>query len=157
MKSLIIYYSFGGNTRKIAERIQSKIGGDVVEIKTVNPYVGDYNKIVEQGHDEVRRGYMPQIEDLNVDLSAYDTIILGTPVWWYTFAPAVKTFINSADLSGKKVYVFATNGGWIGHTFEDVKTACPSSDVQKSISIRFHGARLSTSEEDIDKWIDNIK
>jgi len=157
MKSLIVYYSFGGNTKKIAEKIQSKIGGDIAEIKMVNPYTGDYNEIVEQGHDEVRRGYMPAIEDLGVDLNDYDTIILGTPVWWYTFAPAVKTLLNSSDLSGKKVYVFATNGGWIGHTFEDVKAACPSSNVQKGISIRFHGSRLSTSEKDIDKWIDGIK
>lgn len=157
MKSLIVFYSFGGNTKKIAEKIQSEIGGDIAEIKTVNAYEGDYNDVVEQGHDEVRRGYMPPICDMNVDLSKYDVIVLGTPVWWYTFAPAVKTFLSNNDLSSKRVYTFATNGGWIGHTFEDIKSACSNAEVMKGISIRFHGARLSTGENDIDKWIASIK
>lgn len=111
MKTLIVYYSYTGNTKKIAEKIHKEIGGDIAEIKTVVPYKESYNSVVEQGKKEVNQGYMPEIEPLGVNLEEYDTIILGTPVWWYTFAPAVKTFLEQNDFSGKKIYTFATNGG----------------------------------------------
>lgn len=57
MKTLIVYYSYSGNTKRIAEMIQSKIGGDTARIETVNPYAGDYNSVVEQGKKEVDSGF----------------------------------------------------------------------------------------------------
>lgn len=156
MKSIVIYYSYGGNTRKIAEKIQSTLGADVAEIKTVKPYAGSYHDVVNQGQLEVNSGFMPEIELLQVDLSQYDTVILGTPVWWYTFAPAMKTFLAGTDLSGKKVYPFATNGGWIGHTFKDFKNACLGAMVQEGLNIRFNEDRQITSEKDIQRWIQDI-
>ncbi|MCM1222167.1 MAG: NAD(P)H-dependent oxidoreductase, partial [Lachnospiraceae bacterium] len=114
MKALILYYSYLGNTEKIAEMIHREISADIAKIETVIPYDSDYNKVVDQGKAEVERGYKPEIKDLDIDFSCYDTIIFGTPVWWYTFAPAVKTFLEGHDLSGKTIYPFVTNGGWIG-------------------------------------------
>lgn len=156
MKALIVYYSYTGNTKKIAQMIQNEIGGDIAEIDTVVPYEGDYNTVVDQGHEEVNRGFMPQIKQLNVNLKDYDTVILGTPVWWYTFAPAVKTFLNNNDFSGKTIYTFATNGGWIGHTFKDVGNACTGANVKPGINIRFNESSLVTSENEIKKWIEKI-
>lgn len=156
MKSIIIYYSFGGNTRAVAELIQESTGADIAEIKTVKPYTGSYNDVVDQGQREVNEGFMPEIVKNDIDLSKYDTIILGTPVWWYTFAPAMKTFLNSADLSGKTVYPFATNGGWIGHTFKDFKDACKGAEVKDGLNIRFNQEKMLTSESEIRKWIAEI-
>ena len=82
MKKLILFYSYSGNTRKVAEMIQKEIGGDLAEIKTVIPYEGDYNAVVDQGKAEIDSGFMPELQTLDLDLEAYDTIILGTPVWW---------------------------------------------------------------------------
>ena len=110
MKKVIIYYSYRGNTKSIAEMIQKSTGADIARIETVVPYDGDYNSVVNQGQDEVNSGYCPKIKPLNIDLSKYDEVILGTPVWWYTFAPAMHTFLKENDLSGKTVYPFATNG-----------------------------------------------
>lgn len=93
MKPLIVYYSYGGNPNRIAEMIQKKTGGDLLRIETVVPYTGSYNSVVNQGQEEVNRGYCPEIKPVNVDWSQYDTIILGSPVWWYTFAPAIHTFL----------------------------------------------------------------
>ena len=84
MKAIVIYYSYLGNTKGIAEKIQRETGADIARIETVVPYEGDYNKVVEQGHDEVKRGYCPEIKPLDVNLADYDTVIFGTPVWWYT-------------------------------------------------------------------------
>lgn len=50
---------------------------------------------------EVESGFMPKIQPLNIDLTEYDTVILGAPVWWYAFAPAMKTFLHDTDLSEK--------------------------------------------------------
>ena len=103
MKAIVIYYSYLGNIKGIAEKIQKETGADIARIETVVPYEGDYNKVVDQEHDEVNRGYCPEIKPLDVNLADYDTVILGTPVWWYTFAPAMHTFLKSQDWSGKTV------------------------------------------------------
>lgn len=156
MKPLIIYYSYRGNTKSIVDMIQKKIAADVLRIETVVPYGSNYNQVVNQGQDEVNRGYCPKIKPVDVNLDQYDTIILGTPVWWYTFAPAMHTFLKSQNWKGKTVYPFATNGGWIGHTFEDFQSACQGADVKRGMNIRFDEATLRTSKKEIEKWIDSI-
>ena len=80
MKALIICYSYSGNTRKIAEMIHKKIGGDIAQIETVTPYTGDYNTVVDQGQREVNQGYMPDIKPLNKDLADYDTVVIVDPI-----------------------------------------------------------------------------
>ncbi len=157
MKTLILYYSYGGNTRKIARMLQQEIGGDLEEIETVKPYTGSYNAIVDQGQREIDSGFMPAIKPLKADISDYDCIVLGSPVWWYTFAPAVKTFLHNHDLSGKVVYPFATNGGWIGHTFKDFEKACPQAVVKNGLNIRFDEKRLNTNEKTIREWAALLK
>lgn len=96
---------------------------------------------------------MPEIEPLGVNLEEYDTIILGTPVWWYTFAPAVKTFLEQNDFSGKKIYTFATNGGWIGNTFKDVEKVCTGASVKGEINIRFDEDKLRTPKNEIERLL----
>ncbi len=150
---IIIYYSMGGNTRKIARMIADETGADIAEIKTVKPYKSSYNEIVEQGHSEVDSGFKPEIQPFTADLNKYDTVYLGTPVWWYTYAPAMKTFLSNTDLSGKTIYPFATNGGWIGHTFEDIIKACAGADVKDGLNVYFSANKLKTSENKIKSWI----
>lgn len=156
MKTLILYYSYGGNTRKIAQMIQREMGGDLAEIETVKPYTGSYNEVVNQGQDEVRSGYMPAIKSLNLDLSSYDKVVLGSPVWWYTFAPAMNTFLHENSLAGKTIYPFATNGGWIGHIFKDFKAVCSEAEVMEGLNVRFNEKHQVTSDAEIKKWIQNI-
>lgn len=132
--------------------IQKETGGDLEEIRTVKPYEGDYNSVVDQGKREVDSGFMPEIEPVSADFSEYGRIILGTPVWWYTYAPAVRTFFSQYSLEGKVVFPFATNGGWIGHTFKDLEKACGNADVREGVNVRFDGNRLVTAENDILKW-----
>lgn len=156
MKPIIVFYSYGGNTKKIAEMIHEKIGGDLLQIDTAEPYRGSYNDVVNQGEQEVNRGYCPKIKPVEVDFNQYDTILLGTPVWWYTFAPVMHTFLKGQDFAGKTVYPFATNGGWIGHTFKDFEKICVGAEVKPGMNIRFDEATLRTSKKEIDQWIDSI-
>ncbi len=153
MKTLILFYSYGGNTRRIAEMIQKDTGADLAEILTVKPYTGTYNEVVKQGNQEVKSGFMPALKPLAVDLGAYDCIVLGTPVWWYTMAPAVRSFLAKADLRGKVVYPFATNGGWLRHTFEDLQKNCPGATVKDGLDILFEGHSLEIPEDEIHEWV----
>lgn len=156
MKRIVIFYSYGGNTRRVAEKVARAIDADLAEIETVEPYSRSYDAVVDQGQREVNSGFLPELCPLNVDLSGYDAIILGTPVWWYTFAPAMNSFLHGVDLSGKTVYPFATNGGWIGHTFRDFGKACPGAAVRPGLNIRFQEDRQITPDAEILKWARGI-
>ena len=157
MKTLILYYSYGGNTKSVAEKIQKEIGGDLVRIDTAVPYTGSYNQVVDQGQREVDSGYCPELKPVNVNLDAYDTVVLGTPVWWYTFAPAMHTFLKQADFAGKTVYPFATNGGWLGHTMKDFGKFCKGAVVKPGLDVRFDGNHQRTSDAEIQRWIKSIR
>lgn len=160
-KLLIVYYSWSnGNTERIAKMLQNKIGGDLAKIDTVVPYSGSHNEVVSQGQEEVQRGYEPEIRPLEVNVSDYDVIAVGTPTWWYTMAPAVKTFLHEQNFEGKTVVPFMTNGGWPGHVIKDMKKACKGADTACEMQIQFDstgGSRLETSEAQIDQWIQNVK
>lgn len=156
MKCIVVYYSYGGNTRTVAERIAQGIGADVAEIKTLKPYTGSYESVVNQGQNEVNQGYRPELQPVDVDFSQYDTVVLGTPVWWYTFAPAMSSFLHNTDLSGKDIYPFATNGGWLGHTFQDFERDCADAHVHEGLNVRFNEDSQLTSEEEILKWVKGI-
>ena len=156
MNKLIVYFSYTNNTRKIANKIKEKLNCDILEIKTVIPYSEDYQSVVDDEQNSEASNYLPEIQDINIDLDKYDEIILGTPVWWYRPVPAIRTFLTQNDLSGKTIKTFATNAGWIGKTFKEIKSLCPNSKVEDELNIIFesYSDKLVTSEKEIDKWID---
>lgn len=156
MKSIIIYYSYGGNTKRIAELIHEKKGYDMVEIKPIVPYTSDYQKLVDEEENKMHQEEIVEIEPIHIDLSNYDTIILGTPVWWYTMTPPIRTVLKNYDLSGKVIVPFATNGGWLGTTFDDIKKYTPNSEVENPISIKFNENDLVTSDAEINAWINSL-
>lgn len=160
-KLLIVYYSWSnGNTENIAKMLQKETGGDLARIDTVVPYEGSYDDVVSQGQDEVNRGYEPEIKPLNVNISDYDVIAIGTPTWWYTMAPAVRTFLHENDFTGKTVVPFMTNGGWPGHVIKDMKSFCKGAEAVCDMQVQFDstgGSRLETSQDKIDKWIQSVK
>ena len=158
---LTVYYSWSnGNTERIAKMLQKEIGGDIVRIDTITPYEGSYDDVVNQGQEEVQRGFEPEIKPLGVNISDYDVIAVGTPTWWYTMAPAVLTFLHTESFVDKTVIPFMTNAGWPGNVIKDMKTACKGADIKYEMEIQFDstgGSRLETPMEDITKWIQNVK
>ena len=152
MKKAIVYYSYSNHTKRIVDMIKEKIDADVFEIKPKEPYSADYDEVVDLGQEEVNRNYLREIEDINTNLNNYDTVILATPVWWYTFAPVVHTFLEKYDLKDKKVMPIITNGGWLGHTVEDIKKYAPN--VINELILKFDGDKLVTDSSAIDKFIE---
>ncbi len=90
----------------------------------------------------------------------YDEIILGSPVWWYTITPVIRTFFKENNLSGKIIKPYATNAGWLGHTFKEIKELCPNSKVENEMNIVFTEDyttnELVTSPDEIDQWIKKL-
>lgn len=159
-KMLIVYYSLSnGNTRRIAQQMQQATGADLAEIQTVEPYTGSYDDIVDQGQREVEQGYCPAIQPLAANPGDYGMIAVGTPTWWYTMAPAVRTFLTAHDWTGKTVLPFQTHGGWPGHTLPDMEKACPGAVFTHANAIQFDstgGAQLVTPEADVAAWLHDL-
>ena len=155
---LIVYFSYSNNTKYIANRIKDKLNCDILEIKTVIPYSNDYETVVNDEQNSEASSHLPEIQKIDIDLSKYDTIILGTPVWWYRPCPAIRSFLTQNDLSNKNVVPFATNAGWLGKTFKEISKLCPNSNISNEMNIVFESYSdvLRTDISDIDKWIENI-
>ena len=150
-KVLVAYYSHSGNTRAVAEKIKEITGGDLFEIKTSHEYPKNYTDIINQAKDEKEKDFMPELTE-RVDISAYDTIFIGSPVWWYTFASPVRTFLSENDFSGKTIMPFCTHGGGgASMTYSDIARLCPNSDVKAG----FDSYENNAKESDIQNWINN--
>lgn len=160
-KTLVVYYSWScGNTEKIAEQLADACDADIARIETVVPYPEDYQETVDQGQREVNAGFMPEIEPLEYNPADYDVIIIGTPTWWYTMAPAVKTFIAENDFSGKTVVALSTNGSWPGNVTADIEDACAGASFGPALEVQFDstgGDRQETPQSQVDAWIEQIR
>lgn len=156
-KKLVVYYSYTGHTKMIAKRIEEKLGWDILEIKPIIPYSTNYQTVVNKEQNNESLNKTPQIEKIDKDLKKYDEIIIGSPVWWYTIAPVIRTFLKQNDLSGKTIKPFATNAGWLGQTFKEIKKLCPNSNVKEGMNIVFtedyNKNELVTPIDEIDNWI----
>lgn len=154
MKTIIIYHSYMGNTRGIAKQIKEQHADfDICELEPQIPFSKNYDTVVNEYQNNEKDKKTVKIQDPNIDLSKYDTIILGTPVWWYTMSPVVREFLVINDLSNKTIVPFATNGGWIGRTIKDIQNICPKSKIINPIDIRFNESKLVTSKSEIENWI----
>ena len=116
--------------------------------------------VVQQGQEEVRRGYKPEIKPLDIDIRNYDVIVVGTPTWWYTMAPAVLTFLHQQNWNGKIVVPFQTHAGWPGHVLEDIAAACRDAKVTCDMQVKFDsngGDHLETPETEVEMWTQKVK
>lgn len=164
MKTLIVYFSFtAGNTKRIAEKIQSVIGDDIVRLETVEPYPTDYQTAVSQGQREVNNGIKPKLKPLGVDVKDYDRIIVGTPTWWYKMAPAVLSFLSENDFTGKTLVPFMTNAGWPGSVIKDMTELARKNGakVENAHEFKFssderHCDRMETPESELIQWISQL-
>ena len=158
MKKIVVYYSYTGNTKKIANMIKEKLNCDILELTPKIPFSTDYQAVVDEYQNNSIQNKSVEINDIKIDLNQYDEIIVGTPVWWYTISPVIRTFLTKYDLTGKTIKPFATNAGWLGHTFQEIQKLCPNSKVEDEMNIVFesYSDKLKTGEKEIDNWIDKL-
>lgn len=127
MKAAVVYYSWSGNTRFAAETIAKKAGADIFEIKAETSYNGDFQKCCDEAKPECQGKTLRPIKAIEgLDLAKYDMVFVGTPNWWGTMAPPVRTWVTQSKdaLKGKTTCLFQTNGGGgmqrVGKEFAEV-------------------------------------
>lgn len=151
-KMLVLYYSQTSNTKVVAQEIATKVGADMEEIVPVQPYDGDFQATIERSMQEREQGITPEIQPITADLSEYDVIFIGYPVWFGTYAPPVATFLNNVDLSGKKLVPFCTFGsGGLESSMKDLAVAEPNAEILSGYGVR--AARLEVVPKEIDQFL----
>lgn len=152
MQPLILFYSHSGNTRRVAQTIAKQIDGNCCEILPQVPYPTAYQAVVEQAKEEIRAGFLPDLQPLTLDMATTDILFIGTPNWWSTIAPPVAAFLHRQNLSNKKIFPFCTHGGGgIAHIGRDIKRTCPNSEVMDPFAIYGNGG--DSLEHEVNHWL----
>lgn len=110
-KILIAYFSRSGTTENVAKLIQEQVGGDMFKVETVQPYPSAYRETTEVAKAERDNNARPAIKEPLPDISKYDVIFIGYPIWWHDMPMAMYTFMEKYNFSGKTVIPFCTSGG----------------------------------------------
>mgnify|MGYP002623685840 FL=1 len=151
-KMLVLYYSQTGATRTVANELQAQLGADIEEIVPVQPYDSDFQATIQRCQQEKAEGKLPEIKPIEADLSKYDVIFLGYPVWFGTYAPPVETFIKNADLSGKTIVTFCTFGsGGLNTSTANLKAAQPDANVVEGYGVR--NARMEAVPAEVENFL----
>ena len=157
-KMLIIYYSLTGNTKYIAEQVRKKTGGDVFEIETVKTYPAEYSALTDEAKRELQTGDLPALKKNPPDMSSYDLILVGSPVWWYTLSTPVMSFLRQADFAGKKVSAFCTHEGGIGKFFPHFKEQAKNAVVLEGLDLyNVRQARKGEFDKALDSWLSKLR
>lgn len=157
MKALVTYFSASGVTRNAAKQVADIIGADLYEITPEVPYTdADLDWRDKQSRSSIEmqdKTSRPALKDSGkVDLSNYDVVFVGFPIWWYTAPTIINTFIEANDFTGKTIVPFATSGGSnIKKACEDLQTAYPN--------YKFGQGKLlnSIDKADIEAWAASVK
>lgn len=136
MKKIVIFYSFEGNTKIIAENIAQKIGADLLEIKPRKEIKSRGFMKFFWGGKAAMMKTKPELLPFNKDLTKYDVVFIGTPVWAWTYAPPLNTFFSTSLLSNKKIGLFCCHGGGKGKIFNKMKQALENNDIIGEIDFR---------------------
>ena len=152
-KILVSYFSASGVTKNVAEKLKDMLNADIFEIEPVNPYTNaDLDWTNKQSRSSIEMNdltYRPEVKNKVSNMSEYDTVLIGFPVWWDLSPTIINTFIEENNLENKKVYVFATSGGSsVTGSFNALKNDYPNINF-------IDGKRLSSNieKDEILNWI----
>ena len=149
---LIVFFSWSGNTRYIANLLRKKTGADLFEIELEKPYSSNYSQCLDEAKRDQRQAARPRIKNQVADIAQYDTIFIGYPNWWATIPMPIASFLESYDLSGKRIAPFCSHGGGrLGQSVTDISKLAPNSEVCEGLSVHYQGG--SDLEENMDRWL----
>ena len=155
-KVAVVYFSWSGNTRFAAETIAKKAGAALFEIKAETPYNSDFNKCCDEAKPECYGKTLRPIKAIEgLDLAKYDVVFVGSPNWWGTRAPPVRTWLtqNAAALKGKTVCLFQTHGGGgmqrVGKEFAEI-----FGDTAKVLAPKaFPGSSIKSATKALEEFV----
>ena len=154
-KTLVAYFSASGVTAGVAKKMAEAAGADLFEIRPEQPYTkADLNWMDKKSRSTLEmndRNCRPAMAEMP-DVSGYDVILVGFPVWWYREPSIIDTFLESADFAGKTVVPFCTSGGsGLGDSAKNMQALAPTAKVLDGK--RF---RSSASADDLKKWAEQF-
>lgn len=154
-KVLVVYFSHTGNTKTIAGYIHETVKSDLAEIETVDTYTDDYDTLLAQIREEVATKYCPPLTTKIGNISSYDVIFIGYPIWVETAAPPIRSFLTTHDLAGKTVVPFCTSGTSSAEaSYRLVRSLCPQSTVLEGMQIR--RGTYDTAYDRVIEWLQKI-
>lgn len=149
---LVAYFSHTGNTRKVANQIHEKVGGDIFEIVTVDPYPQDHDACLAQAGKEQASKYRPELKTQIENLDLYNVVFIGYPIWLELMPMAMYTFLDKYKMSNKTVMPFCTSrASGFGDTVKDIKTLCPQATVAKGLSI--YRKDIDNAPNEVSSWL----
>lgn len=152
-KILVAYFSWGGNTRRMAELIQTVTGADMFEIEPVSPYPTDYTPCTQVAREEKDNNMRPKIKGMVDNWADYDIVFVGCPVWWWTTPMIIHTFVESYDFTGKTVVPFCTYAStYRDETLQAIVDMTPNAQHLEGAGTRNSSATL----EEVQTWVDLI-
>lgn len=156
-KSLVVYFSCSGVTKKTAELLSDVAGADLFEIRPEVPYTkADLDWMDKKSRSTVEMNdpsSRPAIADKVEHMEQYDTVYVGFPIWWYVAPTIINTFLESYDLTGKTIIPFATSGGSdMGKTNEKLLPSCKGAKLLKGKVFK-----ASVSGADLAKWAEGLE
>ena len=153
-KIAVVYFSVTGNTKKVAEYIKEETNADLFEIIPKQKYTSEdlnYNdkttRATKEQNDESVR---PEIEN-TIDVSDYDVIFIGYPIWWGDVPRIIQTFMENNDLGNKTLIPFCTSGS---------SSISKSESTLKSYKVHANwipGQRLTDSKSEVAEWVTSLK
>ena len=154
-KRLVAYFSASSTTKKVAEMLAEAAKADLYEIEPKVPYTrADLDWMNKKSRSSVEmndKKIRPEIAEENLDMSAYDEILLGFPIWWYVAPTIINTFLEKYDLTGKKIILFATSGGsGFGNTVQELQPSAPGAEIVE-------GKLLNRADkQEIEDWVKTL-
>lgn len=150
---LIAYFSWGGNTRGIAEEIASQTSADLFEITCVEPYSTDYNTVLEQAQRDQNEQARPNLASHVENMEQYDIILLGYPNWWASIPMPVASFLEEYDFSDKTIVPFCSHGGGrFGQSLTTIAKLAPNASIGEGLAINYSGGASMPS--DVSEWLE---
>jgi flavodoxin len=151
-KILMVFFSWGGNTRGIAGQIHQRAGGDIFEIECVKPYSTNYNTCLEEAQRDQRAQARPPLKTHIANMAQYDVIMLGYPNWWASIPMPIASFLEEYDLSGKTIIPFCSNGGGrFGQSLTAIAKLAPRAKIGDALSVSYSGGKNLSN--DISAWL----
>lgn len=119
-KTLVIFYSLEGFTKHIAQIIAKETKGELLELQPKKTISKWFMKYVRGGKQVIMKE-TPLLKTYNIDFDKYETIYIGTPVWAFTYTPAIRSFLKQTILKNKNLIIFCTHEWWPKQTLENLE------------------------------------
>ena len=153
---LVLFYSWSGNTRRVAQIIAQQTHGDLLELRPRHPYPEEYSMTVKRARGEIQKKNHPELCPLELDVANYKTLFVGTPNWCGTVAPPVVSFLKEFMPTEKNIIPFCTHGGGGGGDIaKRIAHFCIGCDVFPLLTLRDNGG--ADAEKAVERWLDQVK